>query len=150
MSGRWATSVEAYSAAAWEMRTALPWQSHFTRAGHIVSDASTITKQEFLTPAQTYSRKLQELALAYELCQAYTKDQIMELYLNKSFYGSQSYGIEAAAEDYFHIHASQLDLAQAAVLAGLPSAPTEWNPALHPDASRARKFVTTIDWPFPP
>ena len=113
------------------------------RAGHIVSGASTITqqlaKQEFLTPAQTYSRKLQELALAYELSQAYTKDQIMELYLNKSFYGSQSYGIEAAAEDYFHIHASQLDLAQAAVLAGLPSAPTEWNPALHPDAAKLRQ-----------
>src|SRR5579859_3986499 len=113
------------------------------RTGHIVSGASTITqqlaKQEFLTPAQTYSRKLQELALAYELSQAYTKDQIVELYLNKSFYASQSYGIEAAAESYFHIHASQLDLAQAAVLAGLPSAPTEWNPALHPDAAKLRQ-----------
>jgi membrane peptidoglycan carboxypeptidase len=63
----------------------------------------------------------------------------MELYLNKSFYGSQSYGIEAAAESYFHIPASKLDLAQAAVLAGLPSAPTEWNPVLHPDAAKTRQ-----------
>jgi len=87
------------------------------RAGHIVAGGSTITqqlaKQQFLTPDQTISRKIKEVALAYELSQAYSKDQIMELYLNKSFYGSQSYGIEAAAEGYFHIHASQLDLAQA-------------------------------------
>ena len=113
------------------------------RAGHIVSGASTITqqlaKQQFLTPDQSVTRKLKELALAYELSQTYTKDQIMELYLNKSFYGSQSYGIEAAAEGYFHIHASQLDLAQAAVLAGLPQAPTEWNPVLHPDAAKLRQ-----------
>jgi membrane peptidoglycan carboxypeptidase len=113
------------------------------RSGHIVSGASTITqqlaKQQFLTPDQSVSRKLRELALAYELSQAYTKDQIMELYLNKSFYGSQSYGVEAAAEGYFHIKASKLDLAQAAVLAGLPQAPTEWNPVLHPDAAKLRQ-----------
>jgi membrane peptidoglycan carboxypeptidase len=113
------------------------------RAGHIVSGASTITqqlaKQQFLTPDQSVQRKLKELALAYELSQAYTKDQIMELYLNKSFYGSQSYGIEAAAQGYFHIPASKLDLAQAAVIAGLPQAPTEWNPVLHPDAAKLRQ-----------
>jgi membrane peptidoglycan carboxypeptidase len=113
------------------------------KAGHIVSGASTITqqlaKQQFLTPDQSITRKLKELALAYELSQSYTKDQIMELYLNKSFYGSQSYGIEAAAEGYFHIHASALDLAQSAVLAGLPQAPTEWNPVLHPDAAKVRQ-----------
>src|SRR6266849_5435526 len=113
------------------------------RAGHIVAGGSTITqqlaKQQFLTPDQTYARKVKEVALAYELSQAYSKDQIMELYLNKSFYGSQSYGIQAAAESYFHIPASKLDLAQAAVLAGLPQAPTEWNPVLHPDAARLRQ-----------
>ena len=113
------------------------------RSGHIVSGASTITqqlaKQQFLTPDQTVSRKLQELALAYELSQTYSKNQIMELYLNKSFYGSQSYGIEAAAESYFNIPASKLDLAESAVLAGLPQAPTEWNPVLHPVAAKARQ-----------
>ena len=113
------------------------------RAGHIVAGGSTITqqlaKQQFLTPDQTYQRKVKEVALAYELSQAYSKDQIMELYLNKSFYGSQSYGIEAAAQDYFNIPAAKLDLAQSAVLAGLPQAPTEWNPVLHPDAARLRQ-----------
>jgi membrane peptidoglycan carboxypeptidase len=113
------------------------------RAGHIVGGGSTITqqlaKQQFLTPDQTVSRKIKELALAYELSQTYSKDQIMELYLNKSFYGEQSYGIEAAAETYFHIPASKLDLAQSAVLAGLPQAPTEWNPVLHPDQAQLRQ-----------
>ena len=113
------------------------------KAGHIVGGGSTITqqlaKQQFLTPDQTVSRKLQELALAYELSQTYSKNQIMELYLNKSFYGSQSYGVEAAAEGYFHVPASKLDLAQASVLAGLPQAPTEWNPVLHPDAAKLRQ-----------
>src|SRR5690348_4715414 len=113
------------------------------RAGHVVGGGSTITqqlaKQQFLNPDQTYSRKIKELALAYELSQTYSKDQIMELYLNKSFYGSQSYGIEAAAESYFRIPASKLDLAQAAMLAGLPQAPTEWNPVLNPDAAKLRQ-----------
>jgi membrane peptidoglycan carboxypeptidase len=113
------------------------------RSGRIVGGGSTITqqlaKQQFLTPEQTVSRKIKELALSYELAQTYSKDQIMELYLNKSFYGSQSYGIEAAAESYFHIPASKLTLAQAAVLAGLPQAPTEWNPVLHPDSAKLRQ-----------
>ncbi|MFI5282701.1 MAG: transglycosylase domain-containing protein [Candidatus Dormibacterales bacterium] len=113
------------------------------RAGHIVGGGSTITqqlaKQLFLTPSQTITRKISEIALAYELTQAYSKDQIMELYLNKTFYGSQSYGVEAAAESYFHIPASKLDLAEAAVLAGLPQAPTEFNPTLNPDAARVRQ-----------
>src|SRR6267378_4134694 len=113
------------------------------RAGHIVGGGSTITqqlaKQQFLTPDQTVGRKIKELALAYELSQTYSKDQIMELYLNKSFYGSQSYGVEAAAESYFHIPASKLDLAQSAVIAGLPQAPTEWNPVLHPEAAKLRQ-----------
>ncbi|TMD70742.1 MAG: hypothetical protein E6I81_13150 [Chloroflexi bacterium] len=113
------------------------------RSGHIVGGGSTITqqlaKQQFLTPDQTVSRKIKEVALAYELSQTYSKDQIMELYLNKSFYGSQSYGIEAAAESYFQVPASKLDLAQAAMLAGLPQAPTEWNPVLHPDAAKLRQ-----------
>src|SRR5436189_5687532 len=113
------------------------------RAGRVVGGGSTITqqlaRQQFLTPDQTYSRKIKEVALAYELSQTYSKDQIMELYLNKSFYGSQSYGIEAASQSYFQIPASKLDLAQAAMLAGLPQAPTEWNPVLHPDQAKVRQ-----------
>ena len=113
------------------------------RAGRVVGGGSTITqqlaKQQFLNPDQTVSRKIKEIALAYELSQTYSKDQIMELYLNKSFYGSQSYGIEAASESYFQIPASKLDLAQSAMLAGLPQAPTEWNPVLHPDSAKLRQ-----------
>ena len=113
------------------------------RTGHIVSGASTITQQlakrQFLSPDRTYSRKLKELALAYELSQTYSKDQIMELYLNLSFYGAQSYGVESAANSYFHIHAAQLDLAQSAMLAGLPQAPTEYNPVLNPDTAKLRQ-----------
>src|SRR5213075_600710 len=113
------------------------------RAGHVVGGGSTITqqlaKQQFLTPDQTLTRKIKELALAYELSQTYSKDQIMELYLNKSFYGSQSYGIEAAAESYSQIPASKLDLAQAAMLAGLPQAPTEYNPVINPDSAKLRQ-----------
>ena len=113
------------------------------RAGKIVGGGSTITqqlaKQQFLNPEQSVSRKIKELALAYELSQTYTKDQIMELYLNKSFYGSQSYGIEAASQSYFQVPASKLDLAQSAMLAGLPQAPTEYNPVLHPDSAKLRQ-----------
>src|SRR6267143_5162459 len=113
------------------------------RAGHIVGGGSTITqqlaKQQFLTPDQTVGRKIKELALAYELSQTYSKDQIMELYLNKSFYGSQSYGVEAASLSYFQISASKIDLAQSAILAGLPQAPTEWNPVLHPESAKLRQ-----------
>ncbi len=74
------------------------------RAGHIVAGGSTITqqlaKQQFLTPDQTVSRKIKEVALAYELSQAYSKNQIMELYLNKSFYGSQSLRRQQCSPDF--------------------------------------------------
>lgn len=113
------------------------------KSGHIVSGASTITqqlaKQQFLSPDQTVTRKVKELALAYELSQTYSKQQIMELYLNKSFYGSQSYGVEAAAYSYFHTTAAKLDLAEAAMLAGLPQAPTEYNPTINPDSAKLRQ-----------
>ena len=114
------------------------------RAGTVTGGGSTITqqlaKQLFLSPEQTYSRKIKEVILAYELSQAYTKDQILELYLNNTYYGSQSYGIQAAAQSYFHVDAKNLDLAQAAMLAGLPQAPTEWNPILHPEAAKVRQL----------
>src|SRR5438094_1331718 len=113
------------------------------RSGHIVGGGSTITqqlaKQQFLTPEQSVSRKIKELALSYELSQTYSKDQIMELYLNKSFYGSRSDGIEAPSQSYVQIPASKRDLAQGALLGGLPQAPTEWNPVLHPDEAKTRQ-----------
>jgi membrane peptidoglycan carboxypeptidase len=121
------------------VRTAL---SNF-RSRTITGGASTITqqlaKQLFLTPDQTYERKAKELVLAYELTKAYSKDQILELYLNRSYYGAQSYGVQAAAQTYFHKDAKTLDLAQAAMLAGLPQAPAQWSPIVNPEASKARQ-----------
>ena len=121
------------------VRTAL---SNF-RSRTITGGASTITqqlaKQLFLTPDQTYERKAKELVLAYELTKAYSKDQILELYINRSYYGAQSYGVQAAAQTYFHKDAKTLDLAQAAMLAGLPQAPAQWSPIVNPEASKARQ-----------
>ena len=121
------------------LRAALSNQS----AGRLVSGASTITQQLarslFLTPDRSYERKLKEVILAYQLTQTYSKDQILELYLNTNFYGAQSYGVQAASRTYFQKDVKKLDLAEAAVIAGLPSAPTQWNPLLHPEASKTRQ-----------
>lgn len=103
---------------------------------HILSGASTITQQVvrnvLLTPAERQDlsarRKIKEIILAYQITNTYTKDQILALYLNEIFYGNHSYGIEAAAENYFGKSAANLDLAQCALLAGLPQAPSAYNP----------------------
>jgi membrane peptidoglycan carboxypeptidase len=109
----------------------------------VVGGGSTITqqlaKQLLLTPEQTYSRKLKEIVLAYELAQSYSKDQILELYLNNSYYGEQSYGVESAARAYFNKDAKDLDLAEGAMLAGIPQAPSDWDPIIHPDLAAARQ-----------
>ncbi len=97
----------------------------------IVSGASTITQQlarNLLFTAeernnQSYERKLREAVLAAEITRRYSKDEILEIYMNENYYGNLAYGVEAAAETYFGIHASQLDLAQSAFIAGLPQAP---------------------------
>ena len=83
--------------------------------------------------SRTVSRKLRELLLAEEMERRYSKQQILELYLNTINYGNGAYGAEAAAQTYFHVHASQLDWAQASFLAGLPQAPSEYDPFGTPD-----------------
>jgi len=91
------------------------------RAGSITGCGSTLTqqlaKQLFLTKngvaVQSLSRKAQEVALAYQLTQTYSKQQILELYLNTSYYGAQQYGVQAAAQTYFHQDAGKVDLAEA-------------------------------------
>ncbi|HZB95937.1 MAG TPA: transglycosylase domain-containing protein [Herpetosiphonaceae bacterium] len=106
-------------------------------SGAEVSGASTITQQlvklVLLTPQETsyenrYKRKLTEVVLAREVNSRFTKDQILELYLNEINYGNLSYGIQAAAKGYFGINASELNLNQASLLAGLPQSPTYYNP----------------------
>jgi membrane peptidoglycan carboxypeptidase len=115
------------------------------RSGSTVSGASTITqqlaKQLFLSPEQTWTRKVKELALAYELTQTYSKNQILELYLNRTYYGAESYGVESAANTYFSKTAAQLDLAESALIAGLPQAPSDYDPFTNPDAAKARQQV---------
>src|SRR5438093_9721476 len=91
--------------------------------------------------SRTVSRKFRELLLAEEMERRYTKQQILELYLNTINYGNGAYGPEAAAETYFRVHASELSWAQASFLAGLPQAPSDFDPFGTPDevdASRAR------------
>jgi len=108
---------------------------------------STITEQVVkndvldTTEAQsrTISRKFRELLLAEEMERRYTKQQILELYLNSINYGNGAYGAEAAAETYFHVHASELSWAQASFLAGLPQAPTDYDPFGTPDQLDAAK-----------
>lgn len=103
---------------------------------------STLTQQLaknlFLTQERTVSRKIQEAILALWLEHKYSKDQILELYLNRVYFGSGSYGVEAAAEHYFGKSARTVSLAEAAVLAGLMKAPTKLAPNRNPAGARER------------
>ncbi len=120
------------------------WQNY--TAGETVSGASTITQQlaraVLLTPTersqQTYLRKAREIILAAEITRRYSKDQILELYLNEIYYGNLSYGIEAAAETYFGTTADKLTLSQAAFLAGLPQSPAVYDIYTSRDLTLAR------------
>ena len=84
-------------------------------------------------------RKLKEAILAIKLNRQYSKNQILEMYLNTIFYGSQTYGIEAAARSYFQTNAHDVSLAQAAMLAGLPQAPTKYNPVINFESAKRRQ-----------
>jgi membrane peptidoglycan carboxypeptidase len=101
-----------------------------------------LVKQLFIGPHPDNSlqRKAKEAALALELNRRYTKSQILEMYLNTIFYGSQTYGIEAAARTYFQTNAHDLNLAQASLLAGLPQAPTQYNPLINLAAAKKRQL----------
>jgi membrane peptidoglycan carboxypeptidase len=88
---------------------------------------------------QTLGRKLQELKVAIRLEETLSKDQILNDYLNITFFGEQAYGIEAAAQRYFSVHASQLTVPQAALLAGLVQSPSRYDPVLNPNTATARR-----------
>ncbi len=106
---------------------------------------STITQQLvkniYLSGDRSILRKLDEAILAVEIEHQYSKAQILEAYLNRVYYGNQSYGVEAAAQTYFGKPASQLSLAEAALLAGLPQAPTELDPFSNLNGAKARQRV---------
>jgi penicillin-binding protein 1A len=107
--------------------------------------ASTITQQlarlSFLTPEKTIRRKLQELVLAGRLETTFTKAQILELYLNKVYFGDGLYGAEAASLGYFGKHASDLDVAEAALIAGLVKSPSTYAPTVNVNRALARRGI---------
>ena len=113
--------------------------------------ASTITEQlaklsleggNLLAPSSRgLDYKVKEIVLGNEISLAFTKDQVLEMYLNRIFYGNQATGIETAAELYFHTTASNLDLAESAMLAGLPQSPSYYNPVSNPDVAKQRQLV---------
>jgi penicillin-binding protein 1A len=104
---------------------------------------STLTQQLaknlFLTKEQTLERKVNEWLVALQIERYYTKNQIMEMYTNHVFLGANSYGFEAAAETYFGKQAKDLNLEEAALLAGIPKAPSEYSPTVNPKAARERR-----------
>ena len=123
------------------------WQNW--RTGETISGASTLTQQLArnlcLTPEEraerTLRRKLREAWLAWRLERTHSKDELLALYLNTTYYGHFATGIEAAAQAYFGVHARELDLAQCALLAGLPQSPTAYNPIENPEAAQARQAI---------
>ncbi|MEK7914073.1 penicillin-binding protein 1A [Burkholderia contaminans] len=105
--------------------------------------ASTITMQVarnfFLSSEKTYTRKIYEMLLAYKIEKALTKDQILELYMNQIYLGQRSYGFAAAARVYFGKDLKDITLAEAAMLAGLPKAPSAYNPVVNPKRAKVRQ-----------
>ena len=104
---------------------------------------STITQQVIkrllLTPERSYERKIKEAILAYRLERYLSKDEILTIYLNQTFLGANAYGVEAAAQTYFGKHAKELSIAESAIIAGLPQAPSKYNPYRDPEAATARQ-----------
>jgi penicillin-binding protein 1A len=112
-------------------------------AGEVVQGGSTITQQLvrnlYISKERTFKRKLKEACLAIKLSRRWSKDRILSEYMNQVYYGNHAYGIEAAAQTYFSKHAKGLSLDQAALLAGLPQAPTSYDPLHRPAAALARR-----------
>jgi len=112
-------------------------------AGRVVEGGSTITQQLvrnlYISREVTVQRKLKEACLAIKLSRSRSKDWILENYMNQVYYGNHAYGVEAAAQTYFSRHASSLTLLQAALLAGLPQAPTDYDPFHAPQKALARR-----------
>lgn len=112
-------------------------------AGGVRQGGSTITQQlakiMFLTPERTFSRKIREVILARRIEAQLTKEEILDLYLNKIYFGHGAYGIEMAAQSYFGKHVEALTLSEAAVLAGLPKAPNTYSPYADLDRTKRRQ-----------
>ncbi|MEJ2041555.1 MAG: transglycosylase domain-containing protein, partial [Desulfosarcinaceae bacterium] len=112
-------------------------------SGRYAEGASTLTQQLaktlFLTPRKTLLRKLREAVMAIQLERRYTKDEILELYLNQIYLGSGAYGVASAAQVYFGKPLASLSLAECALIAGLPKAPSRYSPYVNPELARRRR-----------
>jgi penicillin-binding protein 1A len=119
--------------------------SQLLASGEIQSGGSTITMQVarnfFLSSYQTFARKFNEILLALQIERELSKDEILELYINKIYLGNRAYGLGAAAQIYYGLGAQELSLAQLAMIAGLPKAPSTKNPLANPEAAKTRR-----DW----
>ena len=115
------------------------------KAGKFVEGASTITQQLsktlFLKPRKTLLRKAKEAFLSFQIERRYTKDEILELYLNQVYFGSGAYGVESAARIYFGKPVSDLDLPECALLAGLPKSPSRYSPLIDKDLALKRRNI---------
>ena len=115
------------------------------RAGGFVEGASTITQQLaktlFLTPRKTIVRKIKEAILAFQLERRYTKNEILELYLNQVYFGSGAYGVQSAAEIFFGKPVQDLNLAECALVAGMPKSPSRYSPLVNKDLARKRRNI---------
>jgi penicillin-binding protein 1A len=113
--------------------------------GRLAQGGSTLTqqlaRQSFLTPDKTLRRKITEIVVAARLERQFTKDEILEMYLNKVYFGDGLYGVEAASLGYFAKHAADVSLAEAALLAGLVKAPSTYAPTVSIDRAKARRDV---------
>ena len=112
-------------------------------AGKVLEGGSTITQQLvrnlYTGQEKTFTRKIKEACLAIKLAQKWPKQKVLDEYLNTVYYGNHAYGVEAAAQTYFSKHASQLTLSQAALIAGLPQAPSDYDPYHNPQAALDRR-----------
>ena len=117
----------------------------YITTGKVTGGGSTITQQlarnVFLSQEVSMTRKLEEIFIASELENKYTKDEIMEFYINNIYYGNGCYGIEAAALGYFNKNVQDLTLSEIALLAGIPNSPTEFDPLQHLDKAIARRNI---------
>lgn len=115
------------------------------RAGGLVEGGSTITQQLakmlFLTPEKSLTRKIKEAILSAQIEKKYTKDEILGIYINQVYFGSRAYGIEAAAHTYFGKSAFELNLAETALIAGMPKAPSAFSPFRNPQKAHLRRQV---------
>jgi|SRR5271169_1456408 len=113
------------------------------KAQGIVEGGSTITQQLtkmlFLKPEKSFSRKIKEAIISAQIEKRYTKDEILGMYMNQAYFGTRSYGIEAAAQTYFGKSITDLSLSEAAMLAALQKAPSLYSPFKNPDKARARR-----------